>query len=292
MNQLYRKTLCQSSILLPKEITDPLFLAIHSGREQFAIFLLERGANPNAVDALGMSPLHYALVEGISDLNGAWRDPHHGGIDFVFRPNMAELLQALLSHGANPNIRILKRVPPLMAQQRPNISLIGATPFLLAAATGDVRVMKLLLAKGADPRLATEDGTTPLMAAAGISRRDDRTKEEERNALEAVKLIVELGGDVNASNQNGLTAMHGAAFTGANEIIQYLAGRGAKLDVKDKFGESPLSIAAGDPNGLAEEITRSMHQSTEALLRKLMGDFTSLVNAPPGLDIARTKAAQ
>ena len=72
---------------------------------------------------------------------------------------------------------------------------------MLAAGTGDVKIMKLLLAKGADPLLTTDDGTTPPMAAAGISRSEDRTKEEEKNALEALKLIVELGGDVSATNK-------------------------------------------------------------------------------------------
>lgn len=256
-----------------------LSVAINSGREQFAIFLVEQGANPNAADNRGMTALHYALQQGISNLNGATHDPLSGALDFLFRPHMAELVNVLLDHGANPNVRILKRVSPLTIffQDKPKISLIGATPFLLAAATGDVKIMKLLLAKGADPLLTTDDGTTPLMAAAGISRSEDRTKEEEKNALEALKLIVELGGDVSATNKNGLTAMYGAAYTGANEIIRFLAGRGAKLDVKDKWGETPLSIAAGDPNGLAGDSTvvLRVRESTEALLRKLMADHNT-----------------
>jgi uncharacterized protein len=269
-----------------------LLVAIASGREQFAIFLVEHGANPNAADDRGTTALHYALQQGLSNLNGVAHDPQYAALDFLFRANMAELVKVLLDHGANPNARILKRTPPLRIGDRPKIDLIGATPFLLAAATGDVKVMKLLLAKGADPLLTTEDGTTPLMAAAGISKTEDRTKEEEKNALEALKLIVELGGDVNTANKNGLTSMHGAAYTGADEIVQFLADRGARLDVKDKFGETPLSIASGDPNGLADDFSRRVHRSTEALLRKLMNDNTSLRAVATQSDIPATNQAQ
>jgi len=117
------------------------------------------------------------------------------------------------------------------------------------------------------------------MAAAGISRTEDRSVEEERDALEALKLTIELGCDVNAANKNGLTALHGAASTGADEIIRFLVSKGAKLDVMDKYGETPLSISLGDPNGLAEDYKRRVHKTTEALLRKLTGDYVSLTEA-------------
>ena len=124
--------------------------------------------------------------------------------------------------------------------------MVGATPFWLAAAVGDVSVMRVLAASGADPLLATKENVTPLMVAAGVGRRVaghmDRTAEEERSALEAVKLAVELGADVNAANETGLTALHGAAYTGANTIIQFLVDKGAKIDAMDKFAQTPLSI--------------------------------------------------
>ena len=261
------------------KVTDPLFLAIHSGREKFAVFLVEQGANAKAVDRRGITPLHYALQQGISSLDGALHDTRYAALDFLFRPNMDELVKVLLEHGADPNARILKRVAPITNNDRPTISLVGATPFILAAATGDVNAMQLLLAKGADPRLTTDDGTTALMAAAGVSRTADRSKEEEQHALAAMKLIVETGADVTAANRNGLTALHGAAYTGANTLVRFLVARGAKVDLKDKFGETPLSISAGDPNGLVTEFMRHAHADTEALLRELSGRETSASNA-------------
>ena len=256
-----------------------LLVAIDSGREQFGVFLVGKGADPNAVDNRGVSALHFTVQQGLSDLNGVAHDPQYAATDYLFRPNMIELAEALLNHGANPNIGILKRIPPLRIGDRPKVSLIGASPFLVAAATGDVQMLKLLLSKGADPGLTSKDGTTPLMAAAGLSKTEDRTKDEEDGALEALMLLVELGGDVNAVNKSGLTAMHGAAYTGSNKIVQFLADHGAKLDVQDKFGETPLSIAAGDPNELADDFSRRVHPSTEALIRKLLGDSTSFVAA-------------
>jgi len=254
-----------------------VLVAIDSGREQFGVFLVDKGADPNVVDNRGVSALHLTVQQGLSDLNGVAHDPQYAATDYLFRPNMIELAGALLAHGANPNAGILKRIPPLRIGDRPKVGLIGATPFLVAAATGDVRMLKLLLSKGADPMLTTQDGTTPLMAAAGLSKTEDRTKEEEAGALEALKFIVDLGGDVNAVNKNGLTAMHGAAYTGSNAIVQFLADHGARLDVQDKFGETPLSIAAADPNDLADDFSRRVHPRTEALIRKLMGDSTSYV---------------
>jgi len=252
--------------------SNPLLLAINSGREQFAIFLVQHGADPNSVDAGGISALHYSLQAGISALNGAQHDPQiAAGVDALWRPNMVELIPALLSHGANPNIRISKLVPRPI-QNKPKVSLKGFTPFILAAATGDVPTMKLLLAKGADPMLTSDDGTTAIMAAAGISRAEERSKDEEERDLEALKFLVALGGDVKTANKNGLTAMHGAAYSGADEIVQFLADHGARMDVRDKFGETPLSVSMGDPNGLADDFSRRVHPSTEALIRKLTGD--------------------
>lgn len=130
--------------------------------------------------------------------------------------------------------------------------MVGATPFLLAAATYDTSTMRTLVAGGADPLLATNTNTTPLMMAAGLaeglgswvqaSLPQPRTEEYDRRALEAVKLTVELGADVNAANDIGLTALHGAAYVGSDRVIQFLVDKGAKVNVEDKYGRTPLSI--------------------------------------------------
>jgi ankyrin repeat protein len=187
---------------------------------------------------------------------------------------MSRLVTALLEHGANPNARILKgsRKSPSSASDRPKIGLAGATPLLLAAGTGDMEVMKALLAKGADPKLTTNDGTTPLMAASGVGLSENRSRDGEARALEAVKLLIQLGADPNVSNKWGTTPLHGAAYTGANTIVQYLVDKGANLNVIDQFGQTPLSIAEGDPNYLSDDFERRSNPKTAELIRKLGGD--------------------
>jgi ankyrin repeat protein len=262
-----------------------LLLAIDSGREEFATFLLVQGANANAKDSDGLTALHYAMRKGISVLRGGTDNENNGDQDYLFRPNMVRLVNTLLDHGANPNARIARNLRRLGVNDRPMLGLAGATPFLLAASTADVASMRALLAKGADPKLTTLDNTTPLMLAAGVGRwrGDVRPKEEAKQALEAVKLLIELGADVNAVSTDiatnipgaGMTAMHGAAYTGADEIVQFLAEKGAKLDEPDYFGMTPLSIAEGDPNGLMPDFSEAKkHESTAKLLRKLLGRDT------------------
>jgi ankyrin repeat protein len=261
---------------------NPLLLATDSGREEFAIFLLEKGANANAKDSDGLTALHYAMRKGISVLRGGTDNENNADQDYLFRPNMIRLVNALLDHGANPNARIARSLRRLGVNDRPMLSLAGATPFLLAAGTADIGIMRVLLAKGADPKLTTLDNTTPLMLAAGVGRwrGDTRSKEEAKQALEAVKLLVELGADVNAASNDtatnipgaGMTAMHGAALTGADDIILFLAEKGARLDEPDYFGMTPLSIAEGDPNGLMPDFSEAKkHENAAKLIRKLLG---------------------
>ena len=118
----------------------------------------------------------------------------------------------------------------------------GQTPFLRAALAGDVEVMRLLLEHGADPNISTFSGTTPLMAAAGVNWTVSQTFDEGPAALlEAVKLAQSLGNDVNATNAMGLQAIHGAANRGSDDIIRFLVDKGARLDVADKQGRTPLT---------------------------------------------------
>jgi ankyrin repeat protein len=244
----------------------PLIMAAASGHEALAQFLLEKGANPNAKDEYGATALHYAMNAGLAHLNGV---THANYQAYVFRPNLLDLTKALLARGADPNARLVKG-PPVGGYGSTNT--IGATPFLLAAVSGDANAMRILQEKGADPRVATKSKLTPLMVASGVGRAQDLTDEEKKVAFEAVKLAVEMGNDVNAQTEDGLAALHGAALNGADDIVNYLASKGANLDIKDKHQQTPLTIASGNrlpwvPKG--EELGEILRPTTRDLLLKL-----------------------
>jgi cytohesin len=233
------------------------------------MFLLENGADPNAKDGFGITPLHYSLHEGLLSISSY--KPQATDRFGWLRPNMPSLLKALLARGADPNARIEYDFPPYdyapiarsNGNNLPQISLVGATPFLLAAACGEAGIMRTLVEARANPRLATLDGSTPLMVAAGLAHErggigfgGQRSEEYQKDAaqqqgmLQAVRLANQLGNDVNAVNHKGQTALHAAAFMGEVEIIRFLAEKGANLDAKDKYGQTAMTIALGDPQGL------------------------------------------
>nr|TFG54749.1 MAG: ankyrin repeat domain-containing protein [Hyphomicrobiales bacterium] len=249
----------------PRGMT-PLVLASVSGHEALGVFLLDKGANPDAQDDDGATALHYSALSGITAMNGV---RYANYVDHIFRPSLIELVKSLLAHGADPNIRLIN-TPSLGGDQEPAGD--GATPFVLAAATPDPEMMRLLVEAGADPLLATTANLTPLMAAAGVGRGQDYTEKELERALLAVRLEVEWGADVNAANDDGLTAMHGAASNGADEVVRYLVAQGANMDVWDKYQQTPLSVASGMrlpwiPYG--DELGEIIQPSTAALLLEL-----------------------
>jgi uncharacterized protein len=235
----------------------PLTLAIHNSHWDIAAFLLDKGADPN-VNASGSTPLHLAIQV---------RDPH---VEFFDAPPITSKLESLdvikllLDRGVDVNARMTRQFPGIQGPL--DMPLAGATPFFVAAKSADVEVMRLLLKYGADPLLGTQGKATPLMAAAGVGFRQGASLRTEPEALEAVKLAFELGGDVNAANAIGFTALHGAAIRGANSIVTFLVEKGARLDAKDKIGRTAFVIAeegAGDSTQ-----RRQLH--TAALLRELM----------------------
>lgn len=227
----------------PNGIT-PLILAASNDRAAVATLLIERGADIQAIDWYGRTPLWAAI-----DLrNRDTPQPQEGnGVD---RAGNLELIRLLLQRGADPNTRI-REMPVVRAHVLPLGSLswvdfTGETPFIRAALSGDVAVMKLLLSHGADPSIATTGGTTALMAAAGVNWTIAQTFDEGPSALfEAVRICVEAGNDVNAANSKGMRAIHGAANRGSDEIIRYLAEHGADLRARDSEGRTPLDWASG-----------------------------------------------
>jgi ankyrin repeat protein len=192
----------------------------------------------------------------------------------VDREPVLDLITTLLDKGANPNVRTKESIPIRRFMLRTTgtlewIDFTGQTPFLRAAYAGDITVMRLLLKHGADPKIATFGGTSPLMAAAGVNWVVDQTYDEgQKNLLEAVKLCYELGLDVNDVNSMGITAVMGAANRGSDEILEWLVSKGARLDVKDNEGRTPMSWAEGV--FLATHPAKAKPSSI-ALINKLMG---------------------
>jgi ankyrin repeat protein len=261
------------------EYGSALVVASASGNEAVAEYLLDNGANPNVADGWGLTSLHYALRDGIIAI-GMSRDRIRTD-SYWLRRSMDGLAKSLLEHGANPNARIGTGIPPFdyapfartTGNSMPQLRQPGATPFLLASAAFDVPMMKLLLEHGANPRLTTDEGTTPLMVAAGMGRLEELTPEEEARGLEATRLALELGNDINAKNQDGRNALGAAAYLGANSIVEFLGGKGADLEMQDRYGQTALSIAKGMPAKITGQDKRfrgsSGHESTAELLLKL-----------------------
>ena len=256
--------------------TSALLVATVRGHAALANFLLNQGADPNE-DATGYTALHWAAGSWTTALTG----PRGIVTDRVdewstlggLQRGKLDLVKALLAHGANPNAR-LEKAPPLFgfSSGRFKVKLVGGTPFLLAALAGDVRVMRALAANGADPRRRTIGNTTPLMVAAGIGRVPFESSVTESSTLEAVKLVLDLGGDadINVLNEEGSSALHGAAHIRSARLVQLLVDNGATtVNVKDKLGFTPLMIAEGA--GHSDNPGLGSGGTTGALLRKLGG---------------------
>lgn len=262
----------------------PLLIATHSGHGSLAEFLLETGADPND-SPLGYTALHAAVLRGnLRDRRVLNVDPGVG----------APLVLALMAHGADPNVQLTAGSPvrrwshdfAFMARWS------GATPFWLAAKFLEVDMMRVLVEGGGDPTLPSDDGTTPLMVAAGLGynrgggsafikdRRDFSSynpvasaaegsripASEERLALDAVELALELGAEANATNDAGDTALHAAATHGMDTVIRFLTDHGGDVSAVNRRGQAPSALAVYS-DGIAGD--RFIRPSTVELLRSL-----------------------
>ena len=256
-----------------------LVIAIINAHFDLAAVLLEKGADPNVADETGMAGL-YAAVD-MHTLGPMLSRPVPKLVDKL---DAADLVKILLAKGANPNAR-LKR--PVLGRHHDggDASLgDGTTPLMRAAKANDVPVLRLLLEGGADPFLTQKDYTSALMiAAAGGGRVGAYASPfpvSEAGAIEAIKVLVEYGADVNGFNANGQTALHSAAQRGADNLVKYLAERGAKLDLKNKQGLTPLDLAMGlgGRGGFRPgrpPVGAQVRESTAALLKQLMANRTA-----------------
>ena len=250
-----------------------LLTATQNRNYVLASYLLDQGANPNLANKGGWTPLYLATDN--RNIEGGDYPVRPGDLDHL------DFIKKLLDRGANVNARAKDSTETRTIFTMQWLYEDGATPFLRAAQSGDVELMKLLLARGADPKIATVNNVTPLAVASGIGWVQGVTYEHsEQDALEAVKMCLDLGLDPTAADSEGRTALHGAAHKGRNAVVQLLVDHGAKLDTRDGgsrdtvngellgHGWLPMDYA----DGLVRVGVQSAipHPETAALLRTLM----------------------
>ena len=265
----------------------PLLMACLNNKLDVARLLVAKGANVNADDFWGRSPLWAAVEYRNLDMNNVEVDaPKDNGVD---RAPLLVFIEELIDAGANVNARTRELPPSRRWLYSLNdvswVDFTGQTPFLRAALSGDTATMRLLVQRGADPNLPTLAGTTPLMAAAGVNWVVAQTYTESPQALiDAVNLCLELGADVNATNSMGLTALLGAVNRGSNDIIELLVKRGARLDIKDKEGRTPMRWAEGV---FLAAVGAERKPATIALLERLMTEQKQLPTSTSELPSAK-----
>jgi ankyrin repeat protein len=248
----------------------PLVLALFNGHYDFAAMLVEGGADVNLADKGGRTPLYQTLdMRRLEFIAGRpaprWTDT---------RDPLA-LIKLLLDYGADPNAVLSQRQPDRKSASPSDTWLAaGTTPFLKAAKNADIPAMRVLLDYGADPHAkAPKIEASALMFAAGVGWRELSSIVPEKDALEAVRMLWDLGGfDINAATgTSGQTALHGAASRGAPSIIQFLVDHGASLTVKDRSGRTPLDEAGAVEDGPGGgSNTHQVRPEAQALLRRLM----------------------
>jgi uncharacterized protein len=264
----------------------PVLSAIINGHFDTAGALLDKGADPNLADATGRTPL-YAAVD--ANTMPASNRPAPKVVENAM--SGLDLIAALLDHGADPNARLKKQQPYRTKVDRGSDSMLGAgtTPILRAARAGDAAAMRLLLKRGADPKIATGSdvpvdvsqparrapgGINPLMAAAGLGAKEEDTvgrKKTEAQSIEAIQVCLEAGVDINAVDGRGQTALYGAALQGYDDVVKFLVAHGAKIDIKDSRGFTALDAAEGKAGGFGfGGGAANPHPGTAKLLRDLL----------------------
>jgi cytohesin len=251
----------------------PLLVATQNRYYKLGAYLLERGADPNLGHKGGWVPL-YLATDNRNIENGDY-PVRRGDMDHL------EFIKLLLDKGAHVNARVKDSTETRTVFTNQWLDENGATAFLRASQSGDLELMKLLIAKGADPKINTVLNVSPLHVAAGIGWVEGITYEWSPKAtFEAVKMLIELGADVNLQADTGRTAMHGAAHKGRSDVVQILFDHGARVDVRD-YGNTDnrggkLAVHTWQPVDYADGLVRVGvqsaigHPETGELLRKLM----------------------
>lgn len=249
-------------------LTDPdgataLVIAIINAHFDAAALLLDRGADPNIADKdAGMAALYAAVdMHRLAIGHGRPNPKPSGELDAV------DIVKRLLARGANPNARLKAAIFQRHHTAGDGALGDGSTPFMRAAKSGDVTIMRLLLEAGADARAVRPNQATALMFAAGLGWRNgsplapsyDQGSESE--AIEAIALCITAGIDVNATTDAGETALHAAiSGRGSESIIRYLVERGANLHAKNKQGRTPLELATGGRREFSAELVSFLKQ--------------------------------
>ena len=245
--------------------TSVLQVAMFGGHWDLVPFLLERGADPNA-DGPGYTPLHWASGSWEALLSGALGAHEYRWLA-ARGPGKLDLVKTLLAHGADPNARLEKAPPTYGYGGGGMFKHEGATPFVLAGKAADVAVMRTLLEAGADPLIKSTDGTTALITAAGLGQTLGDSSITYEESLAAVQVALEVGIEVNAANADGETALHGAAYFGADPVVEYLVEHRAEVNARNRLGLTPMTVAQGYGGGGGILI----NPSTAALLQRLGG---------------------
>jgi ankyrin repeat protein len=261
----------------------PLLAATQNQNYQMARFLIEHGANVNLANKGGWTPLYLATDN--RNIEGGDYPTRTADMDSL------AYITYLLDNGADVNARITDSTETRTVFTNQWLNEDGATAFLRAAQSGDLQLLKLLVARGADPKINTRLGVTPLAVAAGIGWVESVTREHStEETVEAVKYLLSLGIDPNFQADTGRVALHGAGHKGATDVVNVLVAAGARMDVRDfgntdNRGNPELSTRTWLPIDYADGLVRVgvqsaiPHPETAKVLRELM--LKAGLKAPP-----------